>query len=305
MKVFVTGGSGRIGQKVLEELETTGYDVINYDLIEPPTKKYTFIKGSITDLMSLNEAIKGVDAVVHLAAFPTEGSIPNYPKGWEVNVTGTFYTLEASIANNVKKYVYASSICATGLITWVTPYHSIQYFPVDEKHPCKPQDLYGTGKLIGEKLCYMYSMRSALSAICLRIATVWFDAPDGGPSEATKNLIKQYVVNPELCLKMPPRFKDLPWQYVGVWDVAQAIRLALEKDVKFDIYNIGGDESSSELDSEKIVRVFYPGVPLRNYQIFKAYPKWPLFDISKACRKLGYRPKFNWRQYYEIVKREL
>jgi len=301
MRVLVTGGSGRIGTYVIEALENAGCEVIDYDIAPPKTRKCDFVKGNITDLKALEAATKVVDAVVHLAAYYFEGAAPDYPSLWDVNVTGTFNVLEASIRNKIKKILYASSICATGLNTWMTPNHGVEYLPVDEEHPCRPQNLYGTGKLIGEKLGWMYAAKSDVSFIGLRVATVWF------PPEGWKDwgLIEGYVKKPEAVFNEPcsgprgwPVLMDLTWQYVGVRDVAEAFKLALEKEgVKFGIYNIGADDTCSDWDSIKIAKTFYPGVPLRDPVDFLVDRKKALFDISKAKKELGYRPKFNWREF--------
>jgi nucleoside-diphosphate-sugar epimerase len=310
MKILVTGGSGRIGIRTMQLLQKSGHELVNLDVVPPKTSIGEFIKGQLTDRNLIDKVTKDVDAILHLAAYPTEPSIPNYPEGWDVNCTGTFNIFEYGAKNKVKKVVYASSICATGLITWVSSNHGIRYFPVDEDHPCSPQNLYGLSKLLAEETARMYAVRSETSFIGLRFATVWFDAPDGGPDDFTKMLIDKFVRDPEALIKRPSEYaslfapltvdalKDLCWQYVGVWDVAEACRLALEKkDVKYAVYNIGAADTCSDWDSLKIVQMFYPGVPLRNPLVFLVNKKATLWDISKAQRELGYTPKFHWKEY--------
>ncbi|MHA1835114.1 MAG: NAD-dependent epimerase/dehydratase family protein [Candidatus Baldrarchaeia archaeon] len=304
MKVLVTGGSGRIGIRAMKVLEKAGYEVIGFD-IKPPKNDYNFIIGDIRDRKSTENVTKNVDVVLHLAAYPNEGAIPSYQEGWDVNCTGTFNIFESAVKNKVKKVVYASSICATGILTWVTPEHSLEYFPVDENHPCRPENLYGTSKLLAEKLAWMYSKRSNTSFIGLRIATVWFDNDAGNPDRSTKWIIENFVKDPSAVFKQPfsndnRRFalKDLVWQYVGVWDVCEALKLAVEKaDVKFRIYNIGASDTCSNWDSVKIAQFFYPNVPIRNPWVFLVERKKALWDISRAKRELGYMPKFSWTEF--------
>lgn len=306
MKVLVTGGSGKIGTRLMELLRKSNYEVIDFDIRPPKSGTYEFIEGSILDRKAVEKATRGVDVVIHLAAYPMEEVIPGYPEGWDLNCTGTFNVFEFSVRNKVKKVVFASSICAVGLITWITSDHAIMYFPVDEEHPCNPESIYGASKLIAEQLAYMYSRRSNTSFIGFRIATVWFDGPSGGPDEDTKSLIEDFVKNPASILdKSFPypnvtshALKDLAWQYVGVWDVAEAFKLAIEKESnKLNIYNIGATDTCSEWDSLKIAQFFYPSVPIRNPEIFLIDKKRTLWDVSKAQRELGFRPKFNWREY--------
>lgn len=299
MKVVVTGGSGKIGLPAMKSLQKAGHEVTCFDCVPPKTGDFKYIQGNIKNRKDVDNALRGMDAVIHYAAYPYEGAGPTYSDTWDVNDTGTFNVFEFSVKNNIKKVVYASSITATGVITWVT-HHSIEYFPVDELHPCRPQDLYGTGKLISEKLASMYAIRSNTSFIGLRFACVWFGHPDF--DERTKMILDKYVRDPakifEVEKKEGPLVRDLVYEYVGEVDAVEASILALEKEgVKCDIYNIGAADSCSEWDSIKLAKFLYPEVPLRNPLAFVIDKKKPLFDISKAQRELGYRPKFNWREF--------
>jgi nucleoside-diphosphate-sugar epimerase len=170
--------------------------------------------------------------------------------------------------------------------------------------------MYGMGKHMIEDLCYMYSKRYNLSAIALRFATVWFDpgfAIIGRettldiPNMTGKDMVSWYR---EQMLRMSrheplqANERDLAAQYVGHMDIVQGCRLALENEgIKYAVYNLGADESGSELDSLEIAGLYYPGVPIRNPELFLANPKKPLFDITKAQKDLGYKPRFHWKDW--------
>jgi len=289
LKILITGGSGRVGRYVVPELEDAGHEIKIFDLEEPENSKHEFIKGDLRNLEATEEATRNVEAVVHLAAIPMD--IPGEAKEiFEINVIGTFHVLEASARNNVKKVVFASSVSAGGFIFWKKPI-AIDYFPIDEEHPCKPDDMYGLSKLIGEKLCYAYARRYGMCTICLRLATVWF------PEEEITASLLFYAQHPESDIKLP--FRDMKWQYVDVRDVAQAFRLALEKKgIEHEVYNIGAVDVCSDMDSLELVKLFYPEVKsISNRNGFQIDKKRALFDISKAQKELGYKPKFNWRAY--------
>ena len=102
------GGSGKIGMRVMEVLEKSGYQIIDFDLVPPMKGGYEFIRGDITNYKGVEEAIKGVDVVIHLAAYPYEEKIPSYLEGWNVNCTGTFNVFESSVKNKVERPVFAS-----------------------------------------------------------------------------------------------------------------------------------------------------------------------------------------------------
>lgn len=301
IKVLVTGGSGRIGKRLVPELEKLGHRVVIFDSVEPAQPgDYEFIKGDLQDLEALEKATKGIDAIIHLAAIPLD--LPGeYKKLWDVNVTGTFHVLEAARRNGVRKIVFASSVCVWGFGFWKKPL-DIQYFPIDEEHPCfkYAQDMYGLSKIIGEQLCYMYTKQFDMSTICLRLASVMFIAPEGGPAgdwlEEFEQFMKPYFQKPESCIDKPER--DWVWEYSVGQDVVQAFLLALEKEgVKHAVYNIGATDTPTELDSVELIRMYYPKVPIiSNKNDFLADKKRALFDISKAQKELGYKPKVSWRR---------
>jgi len=312
-KVMIIGGSGKLGEFIIKKLKSD-FDICVMDIKEPKDKDVAFIKGDITNLDSMKKATRNIDMIIHLAAYMSERIMPSYAEGWDVNCTGIFNVFEAAVANKIKKVVFASSICATGLITWASSNHSIEYFPVDEEHPCKPQGLYGTSKLIAEKLAWMYTKRSDTSFIGLRIASVWFKSEEG-IDKATEGLINKYIKDPAAVLNIPlpdekrsvyviedPRAatKDLTWQYVDARDVAQAFELALKKkDIKFGIYNIGAADTPTKWESIKLAKYFYPDVPINNPVVFLVDKKRPLWDISKAQKELGYKPNYTWEEYID------
>lgn len=280
MKVLVTGGSGRVGRFVIPELEKAGHEVAIFDSVEPENGGHRFIKGDLRNSAEVEEATRNTEAIVHLAAIPFYTG--DNQKIMAINVMGTFNVLEAAVKNDIKKVICASSLCAVGFIFWKKPF-TPDYFPIDEKHPCKPDDAYGLSKLIAEKLCYAYTRRYDISTICLRMATVYFE-------EELQGFLPN-VGRPEL-------FRDWIWNYVDPRDVAQAYRLALEKrDIEHEVYNIGAPDVFSELDSLELVRRYYPEVKsILNENEFLTSKGKALFDISKAEKELGYKPRFTWRE---------
>lgn len=122
---LVTGGAGFIGSNLIEVLLNKGYmvrcldDLSNghkYNIEEFLTnERFTFIEGDIMDFETCLEATEGVNYVLHQAAW---GSVPRsikMPQFYEkVNVQGTINMMEASVKNNIKKFVYASSSSVYG-----------------------------------------------------------------------------------------------------------------------------------------------------------------------------------------------
>ena len=122
---LVTGGAGFIGSNLCEALTDMGYQVRSLDDLSTGREEnvqmfldrsnYTFIKGDIKNLDTCMQACKGVDYVLHQAAW---GSVPRsieMPIFYEQNnILGTLNMMEAARQNKVKKFVYASSSSVYG-----------------------------------------------------------------------------------------------------------------------------------------------------------------------------------------------
>lgn len=113
MACLVTGGSGFVGQRLVEMLVERGTQrVVSFDISPTPkdasnSPKIQYVRGDLTNLEDVSNACKGVDCVYHIAALvgpyhPTEA----YRK---VNYEGTLNVLEACRLNGIKKIVMSSS----------------------------------------------------------------------------------------------------------------------------------------------------------------------------------------------------
>ena len=165
MKVLVTGGSGYVGSVVCRRLAAT-HEVVNFDRRPAAEPVGRFIRGSILNSAHLIDAMRGVDAVVHLAAIPNLNSDPT-DVVMEVNVMGTQRVVEAAALGDPRRVVVASSDATFGFVFGggrIMP----EYVPVDEQHPTRPADAYGLSKLIKEEICRRYTRDTGLETVCLR-----------------------------------------------------------------------------------------------------------------------------------------
>jgi UDP-glucose 4-epimerase len=156
MKIFITGGAGYIGTHTCVELLKNGYDIVVYDnlsngsseaihRVETITgKTVVLIIGDIRDEISIAEAMRGCDAVIHFAGLKAVGGSVEKPLDYyDNNVHGTLCLLRAMKANNIKTFVFSSS---------ATVYGDPIKLPLTEDHPLRTTNPYGQTKLVVEEI---------------------------------------------------------------------------------------------------------------------------------------------------------
>jgi uncharacterized protein YbjT (DUF2867 family) len=110
MKVLVTGGSGFIGRHLVRQLQSERFDVAvlaRHELGIP--RGAAFHPGNVTDARSLDAAMEGVDAVVHLVAIITERGDQTFDR---VNVAGTRAVVDAMERRGVARLLHCSALGA-------------------------------------------------------------------------------------------------------------------------------------------------------------------------------------------------
>lgn len=194
---LVTGGAGFIGSNLIEVLLDKGYKVRCLDdlsnghksNIEPfrSNSQFDFIEGSIINEDICMKATEGVDFVLHQAAW---GSVPRsieMPQFYEkVNVQGTLNMMEASVKNNVKKFVYASSSSVYG---------DEPALPKREGREGNVLSPYALTKKINEEYARLYHNLYGLDTYGLRYFNVFGrrQDPDGAYAAVLPKFIKQLL----------------------------------------------------------------------------------------------------------------
>ncbi|MBC7328741.1 NAD(P)-dependent oxidoreductase [bacterium] len=281
MRVLITGGAGNLGRYVIEEMRGY-YELVIFDIKEPENKDFKFIRGDILDIHSLERALKGIDVVVHLAAIPHPLSEPA-ERVFNVNAMGTFNVLEAASKCKVKRVVMASSDSTLGFVFRVNDSLAPEYFPIDEAHPCKPEDPYGLSKLVGEEICEAYTRRTGIETVCLRICFVWFP-----------HLKENY----RPLFEEPDTWWKTLWVYEDARDAALAFRLAVEKEeLRHERMFICADDNGTKEQSLELIRKYYPKVKRVDEERLKG--RASLVSNEKAKRVLGFYPKYSWKDLFE------
>ncbi len=111
-KVCVIGGSGFLGSHLADQLSELNYEVIIYDIKDSPwiKKSQQMIKGDITNIDSLNDALRGCEIVFNYGGLSDLNEALNKPiETVKLNILGNVNALEAAKKNKVKRFIYASS----------------------------------------------------------------------------------------------------------------------------------------------------------------------------------------------------
>jgi len=281
MRVVVTGGSGKLGVAVVQELVDHSYDVVNVDRAPARDPKCPYTYADLTDYGQVIEVMSGidsrydhVDAVVHLAAIPGPGVATNAAT-FANNITATYNVFHAARAAGISNIVWASSETLLGL-----PFDSAPppYIPVDEEYPARPETSYALAKHLEEQMAAQLCRQDPrLKMIGLRFSNVM--TPD------------DYAAFPSF--NDDPRLRSWNlWSYIDRRDGAQAVRKALEHDAAgLDIFIVANADSVMTTPVTELAAEVYPGVPVTR----EVGPHDTLLSIEKARRVLGYEPRFGWR----------
>jgi UDP-glucose 4-epimerase len=277
--ILVTGGSGHLGTEILRELSKTTH-AVSFDL-RPPRVEAPFIAGSVLSLAEVEDAMRGVDIVVHVAAIPNPRDKPPEVV-FETNVRGTWNVFHAASRAGVKKIVLISSECATGLCYQKGEFPP-DYLPIDEDYPLKPNEVYGLSKVAAETVAASFVRGTGMNVTVIRPLFILFP-----------------YNYPEIPARAGLYFRDL-WGWVEPEDVATSVRLAIEKVEGFEIFFIGAPNTLAPEPTLSLVERRFGRLPeIRRPELYQREPNAALFDIAKARRLLGYNPSGDWRRH--IVK---
>ncbi|GAB6859156.1 NAD(P)-dependent oxidoreductase [Microbacterium xylanilyticum] len=279
MRIAVTGGSGKLGRTVVRVLREEGHDVLNLD--RTGERGSGFVQVDLTDygqtidaLMGVDEHSAGFDAVVHLAAVPAPGLLPDVAT-FHNNMTATYNVLRAAIRAGVRTIVTASSETVLGLPFDTPP----PYIPVDEDCT-SPESNYSLSKHLEEQLAIqLVRWHPDVSIQALRFSNVMdpedyaaFASFDSDPRLRKWNL----------------------WGYVDARDGAQAVLKAIQRGRRepgFERYIVAAADTVMSRPNAQLVAEVFPGVEIRG----DLGVNDTLLSIEKARRLLGYEPAYSWR----------
>lgn len=294
MKILITGASSKLATFVIRELENHHELVLTSQ--RPPAPEFAnlpWIPADLTCFEACQRVVQDIEAIQHIAAQPEPTDHPNlkahfaqqgiaFDATFKVNLLGTYYLLQAAIAAKVHTIVMTGSNCVLGHGFRIsgTPF-PFQYFPLDEQHPCYPEDTYSFSKLAGEELLASYSRAYGIRTYVVRPAGI-----------RTGEQRRQMAIAAQPSQGWDPWL----WGWVGSEDVAQAQRLVLEAapDLpRHDVYFVNADDTHALEPTAELIERFQP--ELKSWaEHFTGHQA--LISCNKIKQRLGWQPKTSWRQ---------
>jgi UDP-glucose 4-epimerase len=281
-KIVVTGGFGRLGRYVTENLRQR-CDLTILDRISVQASDVRSVEADVTDYSALRNAFAGQEAVVHLAAIPNPRTAPP-DVTFQINVQGTWAVLQAAEDCGVKRVIVASSDAALGL-HYNPPGWGPQYLPIDEDHPLRPVEFYSLSKECTESICRSYANRGKVEAIIIRPTHIVFP-PEFPELEARGADVQNYHL----------------WTYIAPEDVAEGFRCALDSsEGHHAAYFLTANDGLNTRPTLDLLRERYGVLPtVRDAAYFARNPCASLLDGRRARDQLGFEPKIDWREMVKI-----
>lgn len=167
-RVLVTGASGFVGKRLCEYLEDKGFDVTRAVRHADGTAKGTCSVGSVGPDTNWNEALTGVDVIVHLAArvhVMEDDAADPLAEYRRVNVDGTKKLAMVAVKAGVRRFIYVSTIKVNGEATFGKAYSAS-----DTPHPV---DDYARSKLEAEDCLWRIAAETGLEVVIVRPPLVY------------------------------------------------------------------------------------------------------------------------------------
>lgn len=294
MRILVTGGAGFMGNSIVRDLVARGVEVRVLDktkgaLAELEAPNLEVFEGRIEDPEAVQEAMKNVEVVYHLA----ESYRPQPYEVLDIDVRGNINLLEAAAEHGIKHFLFTSTHRVYG---------KPRYLPIKEEHPLNPEEsgraLYAICKLTNEKLCLHYCREHSLPITIFRL---WwaFSSEIGG--RALRNVIDTALKGG--LIRIP---EEAGGSFLHNDDLVGAFQsAALDNKAYGEVFNLSSgafiswqelaqlvcELTNSSSRVELVPRESWTGdVSIGDDQ---SIPYMCDLDISKAERLIGYKPKYS------------
>jgi dihydroflavonol-4-reductase len=275
-KVLVTGGTGFLGAYIIKGLLEKGYRVRAIrrtkklpDFIDPRLlEKVEWVDGDVLDVMALEDAMEGVDKIIHSAA--TVSFLRKERKQmYQVNVDGTANVVNAALEQNIKRLVHISSVAALG--------RTANGGKVDEEKKWEDNKVnthYARSKFKAE-LELWRGIAEGLNAVILNPSTI---LGYGDWNSSSSAIFKRI-------------YQGFKWYtpgingFVDVEDVARAAILMLENEISAERFIVNGDNWAFKKLQETIADGLGKRRPSKAATPFLLGIAWRLEKIKSMLNK--------------------
>lgn len=286
--VLVTGGAGYIGSVLVRLLIGRGYNVRVLDNLSfggesivdlLNDERFDFLKGDIRNKSDVNQALKGIDCVAHLASIVGDPACRKFPKeAREINLEGSRMLYDIANEHGVQKFVFASTCSNYGKMDDPSAY-------VDEHSKLAPISLYAETKVEVEKYLLDQPKTNYCKPTSLRFSTVYGLSPRPRFDLTVNEFTRELALGRELVI-----FGEQFWRpYCHVIDLSRSVIEVFEADeehVAFEVFNVGDTEENYQ--KEMIVK-----------EILKVIPDGHITYVEKDEDPRDYRVSF------EKIKKQL
>ncbi len=190
--ILVTGADGFIGSHLTEALVRSGFEVRAFayynsfnswgwleKCAEDVKGKFEVLTGDIRDPHGIKEAMKGCDAVLHLAALIAIPFSYSSPDSYiDTNIKGTLNVLQAARELGIKRVIHTSTS---------EVYGTAQFVPITEEHPLQGQSPYSASKIGADQLAYSFYSSFQLPVVTVRPFNTY------GPRQSARAVIPTII----------------------------------------------------------------------------------------------------------------
>ncbi len=311
MKILVTGGAGFIGSNFIRYIleKYKNYKIINLDKLTYASnpdnltdveikygerkagseKRYTFIKGDICDLKTVDKIAKDVDCLVNFAAEThVDRSIIEAGSFVMTDVFGTYNLLEAVKKYKIKRHIQISTD---------EVYGSIEKGSFTEESPLQPNSPYASSKAGGDLLCRSYFVTYKLPIIITRASNNF------GPYQYPEKIVPLFVTN-AIENKPLPLYGDgknvRDWLYV--LDHCEGIDVVLHKGKIGEVYNIGGGNEVQNIALTRMILNILDKPPSLIKPVADRLGHDRRYSLKcEKIKKLGWKPTKNFEPLLETT----
>ena len=296
MKILVTGSTGHLGEALIRTLKNSRHHVIGLDIAP---SEFTDVVGSIADRAFVDQAMHGVDAVLHTATLHKPHVATHRHQDFvDTNVSGTLNLLEAAVSAGTRTFIFTSTTSTFG--DALTPPKGSPAAWITEEVAPVPKNIYGATKCAAEDLCQLFHRNHGLACLVLRTSRFF-------PEEDDQKEVSDAYAGDNI------KANELLYRRVDIEDVVGAHLLALERAamIGFDRYIISATTPFTEEDLVEL-RIDAPSVLRRRVPEFEAIyaaHKWRMFPAidrvyvnERARNILGWRPTYDFRRVLNSVR---